>query len=195
MTSPPVTRRTRLPGDARRALILRVAGTLFARHGYAATRLEDIAAAAEVTKPVVYRHFASKQALYLALLERHEADLPGFLAGADPADPAAVMTVLGHWLDYVRENQHAWVMLFRDSTGDAAIQAVRVRVSARARETMAGFVAAAGAVPPDQVEATAEVLRSGLAGLALWWIDHPDAPRSDVIATAVRMTAPAFIAP
>ena len=184
----------RLPPDRRRALILREAGTLFARDGYAATRLDDIAAAAGVTKPVVYRHFASKQALYLALLERHEADLPGFLAGADPGDPAAVVAVIGRWLDYVRENQHAWVMLFRDSTGDAAIQAVRRRVSARARETMAGFVAAAGIVPPDQIDATAEMLRSGLAGLALWWIDHPDAPKADVVATAVRMTAPAFAA-
>jgi AcrR family transcriptional regulator len=184
--------RTRLPRDARRALILRVAGPLFARHGYAATRLDDIAAAAEVTKPVLYRHFASKQALYLALLERHEADLPGFLAGADPADPAAVEAVVARWLDYVREHQHAWVMLFRDNTGGEAIQAVRVRVSAQARKTMAGFVAAAGTVPPGQVEATAEVLRSALAGLALWWIDHPDTPKADVVATALRMTAPAL---
>jgi AcrR family transcriptional regulator len=184
--------RTRLPRDARRALILRVAGPLFARHGYAATRLDDIAAAAEVTKPVLYRHFASKQALYLALLERHEADLPGFLAGADPADPAAVEAVVAGWLDYVREHQHAWVMLFRDNTGGEAIQAVRVRVSARARETMAGFVAAAGAVPAGQVEPTAEVLRSALAGLALWWIDHPETPKADIVATALRMAAPAL---
>jgi AcrR family transcriptional regulator len=181
---------TRLPAHERRDVILRVAGGLFARHGYAATRLEDIAAAAEVTKPVVYRHFASKQALYLALLERHEADLPGFLEGADPSDPAAVLAVIGHWLDYVRENRHAWVMLFRDSTGGPEIQAVRVRVSTAARETMAGFVASAGAVPPAQVEATAEVLRAGLAGLALWWIDHPDAPKADVVATAARLAAP-----
>jgi AcrR family transcriptional regulator len=184
--------RTRLPRDARRALILRVAGPLFARHGYAATRLDDIAAAAEVTKPVLYRHFASKQALYLALLERHEADLPGFLAGTDPADPAAVESVVARWLDYVREHQHAWVMLFRDNTGGEAIQAVRMRVSAQARKTMAGFVATAGIVPPEQVDATAEVLRSALAGLALWWIDHPATPKADVMATALRMTAPAL---
>jgi hypothetical protein len=28
--------------------------------------------------------------------------------------------------------------------------------------------------------------------LALWWIDHPDTPKADVVATALRMTAPAL---
>jgi AcrR family transcriptional regulator len=180
----------RLPAHERRELILRVAGERFARDGYTATRLDDVAAAAGVTKPVVYRHFRSKQALYLALLERHEADLPGFLAGIDPHDPAAVVGVLERWLDYVKANQHAWVMLFRDRGGDAEIQRVRTRVSDRARETMAAFVRAAGTVPPAQVDATAELLRAGLAGLALWWIDHPDAPKHDVVATAGRLAAP-----
>src|SRR4051794_35138695 len=180
----------RLPARERRDVILRVAGERFARDGYAATRLEDIAAAAGVTKPIVYRHFASKQALYLALLERHEADLPGFLAGTDPHDPAAVGAVLERWLGYVRENRHAWVMLFRDHSGGEEIQRVRLRVSERAHATMAGFVAAAGTVPPAQVEATAELLRAGLAGLALWWIDHPDAPKADVLAAAARLAAP-----
>jgi hypothetical protein len=31
----------------------------------------------------------------------------------------------------------------------------------------------------------AEVIRSGLAGLAIWWTDHPDVPREQVVATAV----------
>jgi AcrR family transcriptional regulator len=143
-----------------------------------------------VSKPVVYRHFASKQALYLALLERHEADLPGFLEGVDAHDPAAIVRVLEGWLDYVRANQHAWVMLFRDRGGDAEIQRVRTRVSDAARETMAAFVKAAGTVPPAQIDATAELLRAGLAGLALWWIDHPGAPKPDVLATAARLAAP-----
>ena len=48
---------------------------------------------------------------------------------------------------------------------------------------MAGFVRRgwAGAFPPEQVEPTAELLRTGLAGLALWWIDHPDVPKPVVV--------------
>ena len=74
----------RIPAKERRALIVRAAGRAFARDGYAGTRIEDIAAAAHVTKPIVYRHFDSKKALYMALLEQHEADLPSFIEAIDP---------------------------------------------------------------------------------------------------------------
>src|SRR4051795_8352795 len=79
MTSVDLRDRRRLPVAERRELITEAAGRLFGERGYAGTRLEDIAAAAGVTKPVVYRHFDSKKSLYLALLERHRADLGGFL--------------------------------------------------------------------------------------------------------------------
>lgn len=190
------TARKRIPAAERRAEVLRAAATLFAQHGYAGTRLDDVAAAAGVTKPIVYRHFESKKALYLALLAKHEADLPTFLAEvggelAGLSEDALVRAILAHWLDYVRANGHAWLMLFRDSSGDAEIRAFRLRVSARAREVMATFVAARAAdrIPAVQVEPTAELLRSGLAGLALWWIDNPDAAKADVLEVAVRLSA------
>ena len=61
----------RLPGAERRELILESAGRQFGERGYAHTSLDEIAAAAGVTKPILYRHFESKKACYLALLERH----------------------------------------------------------------------------------------------------------------------------
>ena len=82
-------RSQRLPADERRATILAAAGPLFARDGYAATRIDDIAAAAGVTKPIIYRHFASKKALYAALLRKHRDDLPSFLDRVDPPPPPA----------------------------------------------------------------------------------------------------------
>ena len=181
--------KARIPAAERRALILREAGRLFARHGYAGTRLDDVAAAAHVTKPMVYRHFESKKALYLALLDKHEDDLPTFLE-----DGLEIPSILEHWLDYVRENSHAWVMLFRDSSGDDEIRERRRRVSLRAREVLAGFIAERGGarIPPDQIEPTAELLTSGLAGLALWWIDHPDVPKHVVAAVAGRISGAAL---
>jgi AcrR family transcriptional regulator len=197
MASSPIERK-RIPAEERRATLLHVAAGLFAQRGYAATRLDDIAAAAGVTKPIVYRHFESKKALYIALLARHEQDLPTFLVGLEDelaglSQEDLVRAILVHWLDYVRENSHAWLMLFRDSSGDAEIQAYRVQVSARAREVMVALVAARAGdrIPPGQVEPTAELLRSGLAGLALWWIDHPDTPKADVLDVAVRLSAAA----
>ncbi len=188
--------RTRMPAPERRAAVLGAAAALFGERGYAGTRLDDVAAAAGVTKPIVYRHFESKKALYLALLAQHEADLPTFLAGAGDelaglSGDDLVRAILARWLDYVRANGHAWLMLFRDSSGDAEIQAFRLQVSARARDVMAAFVAghAGDRIPPAQVEPTAELLRSGLAGLALWWIDNPETPKPDVLEVALRVSA------
>ena len=133
----------RIPGEERRVLIVRAAGRAFARDGYAGARIEDIAAAAHVTKPIVYRHFPSKKALYMALLEKHEADLQGFIEAVDPDGLALdqlVRALLEHWFDYVRENQHAWFMPFRDRSGDEEIQALRQRVNLRAREVIAAFL-------------------------------------------------------
>jgi AcrR family transcriptional regulator len=188
--------RKRIPADERRDLIARAAGSLFARHGYAATRLDDIAAAVGVTKPVVYRHFPSKKALYVSLLERHEDDMPTFFEGleeelGDASSDRMVQAILERWLDYVRENQHAWMMLFRDASGDDEIRARRQAVNLRAREVIATFIAvrAGVGIPPDQVEPAAEILTSGLAGLALWWIEHPDVPKQTVLEAAARITA------
>jgi len=188
----------RIPAIERRAEIARAAGPLFGRHGYAGTRLEDIAAAAGVTKPIVYRHFDSKKDLYMALLRKHRDDMPGFLAGIDPADgtvsnEAVLRAVLEAWLDYVRENHHSWLMLFRDASGDEEIRDFRRDVSLRAREVMAMFIERLGpGVPAEQVRPTAELLTSGLAGLALWWGDHPETPKPVLVEAALRVTAPAM---
>ena len=192
------TRAKRIAGDERRELIALAAGRLFAVNGYAGTRMEDVAAAAHVTKPMVYRHFDSKKDLYLALLARHEDDLPSFVEGVDTSstdrsDEALVRAILEVWLDYVRANSHAWAMLFRDKSGDEEIQAFRLRVSRTARQVMAGLIAerAGSRMPAEQVEPTAELLTSGLAGLAMWWIDRPEVPKSVVVDVATRMSAPA----
>ena len=189
--------RRRIPAEERRGIVLRAAGRAFARAGYAGARIEDIAAAAHVTKPIVYRHFASKKALYMALLEQHEADLPGFIEAIDPDGlplDRLVRAILEHWFDYVRENQHAWFMLFRDRSGDEEIQALRRRVNLRAREVIAGFIVqyADGRIPAGQIEPTAEAITNGLAGLALWWIDNPEIPKEVPVDVGTRVVAAAL---
>ena len=85
----------RLARPERRDLVLRAGGEEFGRRGYAEARIEDIARAAGVTKPIVYRHFESKKGLYLALLRKHETDLPTFLEGAgEPAPVAPILELL-----------------------------------------------------------------------------------------------------
>jgi AcrR family transcriptional regulator len=185
------TTQKRLPPAERRELILEAAGELFGERGYAHATLEEIAAAAKVTKPVLYRHFDSKKALYLALLERHRRDLPRFFERV-PADlefERRVEAILETWFDYVAEHGYAWRMIFRDSGGDAEIHAYRRANQDRAREVLAGFIRSQNGVPRSQVEPLAEFLRAGGAGLALWSLDHPEVRKATLVATAMRVLA------
>src|SRR5690348_14244025 len=60
--------RKRLTLEQRRGRILAAATRVFARKGYDGASMSDIAEAAGVTKPVLYDHFASKDALFETLL-------------------------------------------------------------------------------------------------------------------------------
>ena len=60
---------SRLTATARREQLLEVALDVFARAGYHATSMNEVAEAAGVTKPVLYQHFESKRELYRALLD------------------------------------------------------------------------------------------------------------------------------
>lgn len=57
-------------GERTAQRILDEAEVLFARRGYSATSLRDIAQAASLREPGIYNHFANKQALYCAVLDR-----------------------------------------------------------------------------------------------------------------------------
>jgi AcrR family transcriptional regulator len=179
----------RLPRAERRELILESAGRLFGEHGYAHTSLDQVAAAAGVTKPILYRHFDSKKALYLALLERHRDDLPRFFERV-PADlpfDQRVEAILETWFDYVSEHGYAWRMLFRDAGGDEEIRDFRQSSYDRAREVLAGFLRDQARIPADQVEPLAEFLRAGGAGLALWSLDQPKVRRAALVESAKRV--------
>lgn len=187
----PDPKQARLPPPERRELILEAAAARFGARGYEDARLEDIASDAGVTKPILYRHFASKKDLYLALLARHRHDLPGFLADPpqEPTLEATIRAILDGWLTYAYSNQHGWRLLFRDRGGDEEVQRFRAAVHERAREVLAGFLGTHPAfrIPPQQVEPTAEALSHGLAALVLWWIDHPDLPRATLVDVAARL--------
>jgi AcrR family transcriptional regulator len=61
---------SRLPAAKRREQLLDCAADLFATHGYARATTAELARAAGVTEPIIYRHFKSKRDLFIALIER-----------------------------------------------------------------------------------------------------------------------------
>ncbi|WP_214325271.1 TetR/AcrR family transcriptional regulator [Nonomuraea sediminis] len=87
--------------EATKAALLDEATALFAERGYARTALEDVAAASQVTRGAVYHHFASKQALFEAVLDRMEQVVMREIAEkATSSDPwEAAMQALDAFLD------------------------------------------------------------------------------------------------
>ncbi len=59
----------RMRGQERRAFIIAQAKKVFARSGYAQTSIGDLARASQVTEALLYKHFESKQQLYLTVLQ------------------------------------------------------------------------------------------------------------------------------
>jgi AcrR family transcriptional regulator len=71
-----------------REQLLDAAAAVFARRGYAAASVDEIAEAAGFTKGAVYANFAAKQDLFLALMDRQHQRQEALLVGlAEPARP------------------------------------------------------------------------------------------------------------
>jgi AcrR family transcriptional regulator len=172
-----------------RADIEEAAARLFAERGYAATSVDRIVAAAGVSKPALYRHFASKSDLHIALLERHQADLAAaalteFAPGARERLPAMVDA----WFRHVEAHPYTWRMLFQDTTGDPEVRVVHERLS---RLQQAADVALlrefAPGLPEPEFAPLGALIRGSLTSLAIWWLDHPEQPRSVPVAAMLRM--------
>lgn len=187
-------RRRRLPRAQRRRVIEEAASRLFAEHGYAETRLDDIAAAAGVTKQLLYQHFPSKKALHLALLAKHRDEILGVLS-ASMSEPGPLAErlprVLHDWFGYVEEHPYASALLFRDTTGDPEVQAFYRQNHAAARAANVALLTAEPElrIPADRLEPLAELMRSATTGLAVWWGEHPEVPRTTIVDVTVDLLA------
>jgi AcrR family transcriptional regulator len=74
--------------EATRRAVVAAARASFGRKGYAQTSVDEIAAAARVTKGAVYHHFADKEALFRAVHAEVEAEAQARAAAAmDPKEP------------------------------------------------------------------------------------------------------------
>jgi AcrR family transcriptional regulator len=180
----------RLPRSERRRVIEDAASALIAERGYAATRLEDVAAAAGVTKQLLYRHFPSKKALHMALLSRHRDELlAGLGSGMSTGGPLAerLPRVMDEWFRYIEEHPYAAVMLFRDTTGDPELQGFYRELQASARAANVALLRSEPEldIPEDRLEPVAEFFRAANTGLAMWRADNPTVPRALVVSVAV----------
>ncbi len=166
-------------------MIEEAAAALFAQQGYAATTLEQIAAAAGVTKQLLYQHVSSKRELHLALLAKHRDGVVGRIA---PGMAAAgtleerIRHTLDSWFSYVEDHPYAARLLFRDTTGDPELEQFHEQMRDNARAANVAVLRAEWPdLAPERVELLAEFVRSAVVGLALWWAQHPQVPRETVV--------------
>ena len=189
--------RKRMKAAERRELIERAAMEVFAERGYHGASIDEIAGRSGVSAPVVYDHFASKQDLHRRLLERTRDELlqvwRSHLSSEGPA-AERIPRALDAWAAYVEGHRYAVRMFFRETTGDPEAEAIHRDVQEGARAALGailgrerGAEGIAGSRDPEALEMAAEVMRSGLTGLAIWWNDHPHVPRAQVVATAVNV--------
>ena len=85
-------KRTRMSASERREQLIAVARGLFAERGFDATSVEEVAARAQVSKPVVYEHFGGKEGLYAVVVDREITTISAAISSAitDPASSTAV---------------------------------------------------------------------------------------------------------
>ena len=90
-----------LPKDQRRERIIWAAKSMFLEKGFDAANMDDVAARAGTTKPTVYAHFATKEALFAAVVELVRGLYLGKLKepSAYAADPAKAVArfCTGSW--------------------------------------------------------------------------------------------------
>src|SRR5688500_10860675 len=109
--------RVRMTGQERRLQLLDVGRTVFAERGYEAASVEEIAARAKITKPVVYEHYNGKEGLYAVVVDREVQALihriTESLVGDHPRtllEQAAMA-----FLTYIQDEPEGFRILVRDS--------------------------------------------------------------------------------
>ena len=109
---------TRMRASDRRRQLLDVATNVFAERGFSATIMDDIAFAGGITKPVLYQHFDSKRALYIAVLEDGGSRLiDGISKATSKGQTLREQMSFGFeaYFDFVRDDEAAFRLLFTAS--------------------------------------------------------------------------------
>ena len=178
-----------MPRSVREQLILRVAGQVFAEGGYERASMDRIAAMAEVSKPMLYAYFGSKEGLYLAYIERTGGELVQRLVNADRigAQPPStrLRAVINEFLAFVQEHSDGWTVLLQELNARRPlaeqVAQLRSEVVDEVRRMLesAGESSSSGLRPPAS-EGVAEAIVGAGEALANWWLKRPEVPREDV---------------
>ncbi|MGH2785971.1 MAG: TetR/AcrR family transcriptional regulator [Actinomycetota bacterium] len=174
-------------GPDRREQILATARRRFAKTGYENTSLDDIAAAAGITKPVLYRHFSGKRDLYLAVLDEHLSELIRrlwvALSAPDPRD--RLHDGLDAYFAFVEERADGFRMLIEAGTHNDPDTQTRLGAGWDAladgvARTVGDLLRGAG-LDPAGAPIYARALIGMTQSVADWWLRTKRVPRENLV--------------
>ncbi len=195
-------RTKRLPRQVRERQMLDAAVETFARRGYRAASMDDIAALAGVSKPLLYLYLNSKEELFSACIRREaEALTTAVRAAVDPGAPPdrRLWRGLRAFFTHVAEHPDGWAVLYEQARAQGEPFAGEFR---RVRAEFVGFVAEliaqaageAGCGPERyghelagrEITGLAQALVGAAESLAGWANGQPGQAAKDTAATLMN---------
>lgn len=184
-------RRVRMTGAERREQLLDIGRTLFAEKGFEGTSVEEIAAKAGVSKPVVYEHFGGKEGLYAVVVDREMRQLLDMVTSALTAGHPRELLEQAAFalLDYIETYTDGFRILVRDSpvaqsTGTFAslISDIATQV-----EDILGLEFKARGFDQKLAPMYAQALVGMVALTGQWWVDARRPKKAEVAAHLVNL--------
>lgn len=183
--------RVRMPRGQRHQQLLDVSRQVFAGKGFELASIEEVAAAAGVSKPVVYEHFVTKERLVAEVVDREMALLltriTGALVGETPQELLA--GAVRAFLSYIEDNEPGFRVLLQqspDAQHRGRFANVLAEISTRVEDGFALAFAAHGE-DPRLAAVSAQMLVGMVAFAGQFWIDARVPDREAVAAHIVRM--------
>jgi AcrR family transcriptional regulator len=192
MSSGAARPRVRMTGTQRRRQLLDVARELFALRGYEATSIEEIAARADVSKPVVYEHFGGKEGLYAVVVDREMRRLLGrfesaLSSGGTPRELLERAALV--LLDHIEEDTDGFRVLTRDSpvTSGTGTFSSLIGEVARQVEHILGRQFATRGYDAQLAALYSQALVGMVALVGQWWLDSRSPGKREVAAHLVNL--------
>ncbi len=184
--------RRRMTGKERREQLIQVSRTLFAEKGFDGTSVEEIAASANVSKPVVYEHFGGKEGVYAVVVDREMQKLLSMVTEALSASHALVKLERAALalLAYVEENSEGFRILVRDShaaSGTGTFASLINDIASQVEDVMVAEFAGRG-YDPKLAPMYAQMLVGMVALTGQWWLDVRRPSREEVAAHLVNLS-------
>jgi AcrR family transcriptional regulator len=181
----------RMTGRERREQLISVGRTLFADKGFEAVSVEEIAATAGVSKPVVYEHFGGKEGLYAVVVDREMNHLLTMISSAlQGTQPRQLLEQAGTALfDYIDAQPDGFRILVRDSpvsqqTGSFA--SLIVDVAGQVEHLLAAQFKAHG-FPTRLAPMYSQMLVGMTALTGQWWLDVRKPRKEEVVSHLVNL--------